>query len=141
MYNEILVPTDGSEGSEVALEHAIEIAQKFDARVHALYIIDIRARTTGDMWASLVGQFREIGENATESIADRIKDQGLDAVREVTEGIPHKGVNNYVDENDIDLVVMGTQGRTGLDRVLVGSTTEKVIRTSEVPVMTVRKED
>lgn len=141
MYDNILVPTDGSEGAEVAVEHAAEIAEKFDATVHLLYVVDVRARTTGDMWANLVGQFREIGESATESISDRLNGQGLETVKEVIEGIPHEEINNYVEENDVDMVIMGTHGRTGIDRVLVGSTTEKVVRTSEIPVMTVERKE
>lgn len=141
MYNKILVPTDGSEGAEVSVEHAIEIAEKFDAEIHVLYVVDVRAKTTGDVWANMLGRFEEIGENATDEISNKIKERGLNAVKEVTEGIPHQEINRYVGENDIDLVIMGTHGRSGLDRVLLGSTTEKVVRTSEVPVMTVERNE
>lgn len=141
MYDKILVPTDGSKGAEVAVDHAAEIAEKFDAEVYVLYVVDVRARTTADLWANILGEFHEIGENATEEIAKNIEEKGLNSVTEVTEGIPHKEINNYAEENSIDLIVMGTHGRTGLDRVLVGSNTEKVIRTSKVPVMTVGRSE
>lgn len=140
IYDNILVPTDGSEGAEVALDHAVEIAENFGATVHVLYVIDVRARTTGDMWANMLGEFKQIGEQATESITDELNEQDLTSVKQVTEGVPHKEINEYIDRNDVDLVVMGTHGRTGIDRVLVGSTTEKVVRTSETPVMTVSRE-
>ncbi|EHK02150.1 UspA domain protein [Candidatus Haloredivivus sp. G17] len=57
------------------------------------------------------------------------------------EGIPHREINTYTEENSVDLIIMGTHGRTGLDRVLVGSNTEKIVRTSEVPVMTVGRSE
>jgi nucleotide-binding universal stress UspA family protein len=56
----------------------------------------------------------------------------------VAQGAPHQAILDYVDEHDIDLVVMGTHGRTGLDRYLLGSVTEKVVRLSDAPVLTVR---
>lgn len=139
MYNKILVPTDGSEGAEISVEHAIEIADKFDAEVHVLYVVDIRAKTAGDVWANMIGRFHDIGEEATDEIGGMVEERGLNSVKQVLEGVPHQEINNYAEENDIDMIVMGTHGRTGLDRVLLGSTTEKVVRTSEVPVMTVAR--
>lgn len=141
MYDKILVPTDGSEGSKKALEHAVNIAEKFDSQIHVLYIVDVRSASTQEVMLGMMEELREIGEESTEEFAEAVREKGLEAVTEVTEGVPHRGINSYVDENDIDMVVMGTRGRTGLDRVLVGSTTEKVVRTSEVPVMTVNRED
>lgn len=141
MYDNVLVPTDGSKGAEVAVEHAIEIAEKFGANVHVLYVVDVRVNTKGDVWANILGGLKEIGEKATQSISDQVIEQGLKPVKEVKEGVPHREINEYADDNDIDLIVMGTHGRTGLDRVLIGSTAEKVLRTSEVPVMTVRRDE
>lgn len=138
-YDRILVPTDGSEGAEVTVEHAAEIAEKFDAEVHTVYVVDVRAASTQEVILGLMEELREIGDRATESIAEQLQESGVEAVTEVEEGIPHKEINSYVEENDINLVVMGTHGRTGLNRLMVGSTTEKVVRTSTVPVMTVRR--
>ena len=141
MYDRILVPTDGSKGAEVAVEHAAVIAEKFDAEVHIIYVVDVRVRTTSDLWANIMGEFRKIGENSTSQIADRLDQKGLASVTDVTEGIPHREINTYTEENSVDLIIMGTHGRTGLDRVLVGSNTEKIVRTSEVPVMTVGRSE
>lgn len=141
IYDKILVPTDGSEGASVSVDHAIEIAEKFDAEVHILYVVDVRASTAGDVWANMVGRFHEIGEDSTSAIAERLRNHGIESVKKVLEGVPHQEINSYADGNGIDLIVMGTQGRTGLDRVLLGSTTEKVVRTSDVPVMTVDRSE
>lgn len=140
LYENILIPTDGSKNAEVAVEHAVQIAEKFDATAHVLYVIDTRVKTSGDIWTNMLGELEDIGERATESIAGQINEKELKSVKNVTDGIPHKEIIDYAKEKDIDLIVMGTQGRTGLDRILVGSTAENVIRNSEVPVMTVRRE-
>lgn len=140
MFQKILVPTDASEGSEEALEPAFELAEKYDAELHFFYVVDVKIGDTQDILSTLTGEFEEIGRNATESMKEAAGERGLEAVTEVQEGIPHRSINEYVEENGIDLVVMGTHGRTGLDRVLVGSVTEKIVRTSEVPVMTVGRD-
>ncbi len=141
MYERILVPTDGSEGAEKAIEHALDLAEKYDAEIHAYYVVDVRAESTTDLWSNLVGEFEEVGEKATESIEERAEDRGIKAVTEVEHGIPHREIVSYSGENNIDLIVMGTHGRTGLDRMLLGSVTEKVVRNADVPVLTVGREE
>lgn len=136
-YEKILVPTDGSEGAEKASEHAVEIAKKFDAEVHVLYVVDVRVNSAKDAISNLTGALRETGEEVTERLSEQVESHGLETARDVIEGIPHQEINSYVERNDVDLVVMGTHGRTGLDRLMLGSTAEKVVRTSDVPVMTV----
>lgn len=140
MYNRILLPTDGSEGAEAAVEHVKDLAKKYGAEVHILYVADIRVESTSDVWFNMIGEMEEMGENATEEIAEEMKESGIDVVTEVVRGIPHKEIKLYSEEKDTDLIVMGTHGRTGLDRILLGSVTEKVVRTSEVPVLTVGRD-
>ncbi len=140
MYDRILVPTDGSKGAETAVDHALSLAEKYDAEIHVYYVVDVRAENTTDLWSNLVGEFEEIGENSTGEIKERAEKRGIEAVTEVEHGIPHREINAYAEENDIDMIVMGTHGRTGLDRMLLGSVTEKVVRNSNVPVLTVGRE-
>jgi len=140
MYNKILVPTDGSEGSEVALEHARSLAEKYDSEVHILYVADVRTHNTGDIVHNIVGELEKIGEESVKSLKKEL-DSDSNVVTEVIKGIPHREITDYANEKEIDLIVMGTHGRTGLDRILLGSVTEKVVRTSKVPVMTVGRED
>lgn len=141
MYNKILVPTDGSDESEVAVEHAESLAEKYDAEIHFLYVADVRTQNTGNIMPNLMSELEEAGEEATEKLADEANSRNLKTVTEVRKGVPHLELNDYTDENGIDLVVMGTHGRTGLDRVLLGSVTEKMVRKCKKPVMTVRKEE
>ncbi|ELZ45557.1 UspA domain protein [Halorubrum coriense DSM 10284] len=140
MYSEILVPTDGSPASDAAIEHAIDLADRYDARLHALYVVDGAAYSTLEAGAEVVVEALESeGEEATGRVADAAADAGVECVGSVTSGTAYRSIENYVDEHDIDVVVMGTHGRKGLDRYLLGSVTERVVRTSDVPVLTVRQ--
>ena len=137
MYEKILVPSDGSECSEKALEHAVKLAEKFESEIHLLYVVDVRMNTAGEYYSNLVGTMREQGEDRLKEKAEEISSKDVDVQTSVIEGIPHTEINDYSDEYDTDLIVMGTHGRTGLNRLLIGSVTEKIVRTSKVPVLTV----
>lgn len=141
MYDDILVPTDGSKGTNRAVDHALDIADKYDATVHALYVVNTSAYSTlpsDSNWESITAALEDEGKKATQEIARRLGDSDVEVEKEVAEGVPHKRILGYADENGVDMIVMGTHGKTGLDRLLLGSVTEKVIRASEVPVLTVR---
>ncbi|WP_123536930.1 universal stress protein [Halosimplex salinum] len=138
MYEDILVPTDGSAGASAALDEAIDLADAFDATVHSLYVVDVAAVGPDTGAVDLAESFERMGEEATEAAATRARDAGVDATRSVATGSPHRAILDYADDHDIDLVVMGTHGRTGLERYLLGSVTEKVVRAAEIPVLTVR---
>lgn len=137
MFDDVLVPTDGSEGSRAAIDRAIDLAKTNDAALHAIYVVD----TTGAGAAGAAGTLEAVeeqGRAAVDEVIDAAHDADVDTVEaSVARGPPHDAILTYVDEHDIDLVVMGTHGRTGLDRYLLGSTTEKVVRLAAVPVMTV----
>lgn len=139
MYERILVPTDGSIGVERAVEHAIDLARTYDAELHALYVVNVASLSAEVNSRAVTENFEELGERATEAVAEQAADAGIeDVTTEVVHGIPHRTILEYAGDNDVDLVVMGTHGRTGLDRYLLGSVTERVVRTSDVPVLTVR---
>ena len=139
MYDRILVPTDGSEQHAVVTQ-AMNLAELADATVHALYVVDERAL---DYQPSESGRKetrdarREEGEEATEHVAEAGEDRGVEVVTAIEEGKPAEAIVSYADDEDVDVVVMGTHGRSGVDRYVLGSVTEQVVRTSEVPVLTV----
>lgn len=138
MYQRILVPTDGSEGATAAVEEAVALADRFDAGVHALYVVD-QTYPAASKWDMLVEEQEETGEAALDAIAAAGADAGVTVERHLRRGVPHEEILDAAGDYDADLVVMGTHGRTGLDRVLhTGSTTERVVRLSEIPVLTVR---
>jgi nucleotide-binding universal stress UspA family protein len=84
---------------------------------------------------------RERAESVVESVAERAADAGVETVTAVEPGVPDDVVVEYAADHDCDLVVMGTHGRTGLQRYLLGSVTERTVRRSSVPVLTVRGTD
>ncbi len=147
MYDAILVPTDGSEVAETAVEHALDLADRYGAELHTLYIVD-----TGSMDMSFgteqverlrAGQFGEMeglesqARHATGRVARRAEERGLSITEHIRAGQPHVEIIDYADENDIDLVVMGSHGRGGVQRFLLGSVAERVLRTTHQPVLVV----
>jgi nucleotide-binding universal stress UspA family protein len=137
MYNDILIPTDGSQGAKAALEHGIEIASQWDATLHVLYVVDTRLGRSGPLLEAL----RDEGDEAVRDAEVAGTRVGLTVVTEIVEGNPHEGILAYVSEHGIDMVIVGTHGRTGIDRVVMGSVAERVVRRSPVPVLTVRGEE
>jgi len=139
-YDEILVPTDGSERAAVAVAHGIAIADRFDARIHAVNVVDIgEIAATGDFRppTDVLDRCQERGEAATDRILTSARERDVEGIAAVTEGFPAEELLRYCEDNDIDLITMGTAGRTGLDRFLLGSTTERLIRRADRPVIAV----
>ena len=147
MYERILIPTDGSDVAEAAVEHALDLAEQYDAEVHALYVVDIDSVNLGlgteQVDRLRQGRFGEMGElkeqadEATGVVADRGEERGIDVVEHVAGGRPHKVIGDYAENHDIDLIVMGSHGRAGVRRALLGSVTERTLRSTHVPVLVV----
>ncbi|WP_435365295.1 universal stress protein [Haloarchaeobius sp. DYHT-AS-18] len=144
MYEHILLPTDGSDGTTAAAKHAAELATRYDATVHVLSVVDTRNRfespSAGISAAVWEETERERAEAAVESTIAALPDD-VRTETVIREGVPKTAILEYVDENPIDLVVMATHGRTGLDHYLIGSVAEKVVRQCPAPVMTVREDE
>ena len=139
MYDEILFPTDGSEASRATFSHAVALAQAFDARLHALFVVNTTYAGVGAAGSVNINSLRTSGEEVLDEFETQIADEGLEAVTEISEGDPYTKILDYSDE--VDMIVMGTRGRSGLDKYLLGSVTEKVVRTADVPVVTVRTDE
>ncbi|MDS0474439.1 universal stress protein [Natrinema sp. 1APR25-10V2] len=134
----VLVPTDGSDCAAAAVDHAIELATATDAALHAVNVVDL-----GVFWdesaAVALDALEDAGERVTERVVERAGDAGVaTADAAVLTGTPHREILTYADEHDVDCIVMGTHGRSGLDRVLLGSVTERVVRHTDVPVVSVK---
>jgi len=140
MYDTILVPTDGSPGFEQVIAHAGEVAEIHDADVLALYVVDATSYTGLPMEASWEG-VREVldgqGEAALTEV-ERLLDDGVDLETTTVEGRPNREIVRVARERGVDCIVMGTHGRGGIDRLILGSVAERVVRTAPVPVVTVR---
>lgn len=143
MYKTILLPTDGSEYVSEAAEHAIRLATLTDGIVHVLYVIDTRDYSTlpESKWLTLESELREQGDRALEVVAEQCRSRGVSTVTATERGVPHEEILAYVDEHDVDIIVMATHGRTGLDHFLRGSVTEKVLHHATVPVVAVHVQE
>jgi nucleotide-binding universal stress UspA family protein len=138
-YDDILVPTDGTEGASVAVEPALGLATLCEARLHAVSVVDTRAVGTTVRPDIVLGELKSQAHEAVDEVARRASKAGVEHIRTaVEEGTPYRALLSYVDEFAVDLVVMGTHGRRGVDRYLLGSVTEKLVRTSRAPVMSIR---
>jgi len=141
MFDKILVPIDGSKGSERALQVAAEVAQRFGSKVVLVFVAEPPGMLypPGLSYVDLMDSTTKWGREIVGSAAEKLQKGGISEVeKHVREGHPAQVILDSVAEWKVDLVVMGTHGRRGLDRVLLGSVAEEVVRRSPVPVITVR---
>ncbi|RKD89274.1 universal stress protein [Halopiger aswanensis] len=144
MYDKILLPTDMSPGVDRAIEHAIDAAERYDAELHVLYVVDADAYSSypGDEYVhefeGLEHALEEAGRDAVEEITDRAAEAGLETVTEIRHGVPHEDILEYSDEADIGLIVVGSKNRPGEYRRLLGSVAERVARMADRPVTIVK---
>lgn len=134
MYDAVLFPTDGSEIATQALEHAISHAQIYNASLHILYVTDTRYYSTSGREFE-----RETlsGEQVLDKAEAAASSREIAATTALRDGNPADEIVSYINNQDIDLIIMATHSRKGVDRFLHGSITEKVLRTAEQPVLAV----
>ncbi|WP_144796460.1 universal stress protein [Halorubrum depositum] len=144
MYDRILLPTDGSEGVDRAIDHAVDAADRYGATLHVLYVVDsdvINAYSGDEFVDGAEGAeetLEERGREALDAVAAHAADAGVDVVTDLVYGVPHEEILRYVDREDIDLTVMGSKTRSGDYRRMLGSVTERVSRRSTAPVSIVK---
>jgi nucleotide-binding universal stress UspA family protein len=138
MYDEILFPTDGSDGADAVFDHVLEIADAHGSRVRVLNVADTNQPSVLREGGDVVDVLKKEGKRVVGDTADRARERGVSVITEVIQGEPHRTIVDYADSHGMDLIVMPTHGRRGLERFLLGSTTERVVRRAEVPVLTVK---
>ncbi|MDS0261413.1 universal stress protein [Haloarcula sp. S1CR25-12] len=166
MYETILFPTDGSDAADTALAHAVDHARQYGATLHVLFVAQddfgpsglVQQDHEGVERSEMVGEDHETqssgmtnedperlgavaerGEAIVSEVAESVGDN-VAVETAVRRGTPYERILDYADEEGADMVVMGTHGRTGVDRYLLGSVTEKIVRTADAPVLTVRRD-
>jgi nucleotide-binding universal stress UspA family protein len=148
MYQKILLPTDGSKYAEKAAKHAIWIAGMSGAEIIALNVVDTSSLVglpAEDLTVKVTEILKEEGKKSLNEISQILTDTKKEfdlqnfirITMETKDGSPADEILKAVEEEDIDLVVMGTSGKHGLDRFLLGSVTEKVVRSAKCPVLAV----
>lgn len=139
MYESILVPTDGSPGTERVIDRASELATLDGATVHLVYVVDSSSFLGSPMESSWEGVETVLRTEGEEVLRDAERRCTADTIEtEILEGTPSREIVTYAARTPCDLIVMGTHGRAGLGRLLIGSVAERVVRSSTVPVMTIR---
>lgn len=138
MYEKILVPVDGSSGAAEVLHHVSEIAQWADATIQLLFIADTTRDSVTVVEGQTVDALAQRGEDIVEEAGKTLDTLGVTYETDVVQGNPAPTIAEYADRYDYDLIVMPTHGREGLSRYILGSVTEKVIRLSNIPVLTAR---
>ncbi|GAA0196587.1 universal stress protein [Haladaptatus pallidirubidus] len=134
MYESVLFPTDGSETATQAREHAFSHAAAYDASFHILSVTDTRFYTTsGEEFERETVKSEQVLNETTAAAPE-----GITVSAVVRDGNPADEIVSYADKQEIDLIIMATHGRKGVDRFLHGSITETVLRTAEQPVLAVR---
>ncbi|EMA01092.1 Nucleotide-binding universal stress protein, UspA family [Haloarcula vallismortis] len=139
MYDRILVPTDGSPGSRDVITHAKELAVAHESEIHALYVVDTGRFSTlphEPTWESVTDSLHREGEMALDTV-ERLIGDDMTVTRATAEGSPSRKIVDYASQHGCDLIVMGTHGRGGIDRLLLGSVAERVVRSAHIPVVTV----
>lgn len=140
-FNKILIPTDGSENTKAAIAQGLELARVMGAEVTALYVVDQASFVNFPMDATVVSIYSLLekeGKEAVDFVVTEGAKVGVKVEAKVVEGNPAKKI---VDEaENYDLVVMGTLGRTGISKLLLGSVAERVVRFAPCPVLVVRSE-
>jgi nucleotide-binding universal stress UspA family protein len=131
MFKTIIVPTDGSKFAEKAEDVAISIAKNFNGKLVVLHVIDEK----------LIYPFEVLeveGKNILKNASKKAEEQGITADTVLIVGDPTHDMSKIVEKTGADLVVIGTHGKTGLEKFLMGSVAENVTKTVEVPVLLVK---
>ncbi|EMA27767.1 universal stress protein [Haloarcula japonica] len=141
MYDNILVPYDGSDEARRGAEHGIELAAALDATVHALYVIDLpgtpRALALRDDEEEMREEYREYGEEVLANLGTIADEHGVDYETHFKTGAPSEEIVEFAENEGMDAIVLGSAFRGKLGN-LIGGTTDKVVRTSSVPVISQR---
>ncbi|MCO8266600.1 universal stress protein [Haloferax sp. AB510] len=138
MYDEILLPVDGSPAAEQAIPHVFDLAERYDATVHVLFVVNTTRDNAGIIGGTVLETLEQEGRRVVDEVVERGESRGIKTVGAVRRGAPHETILDYAAEHGAEVIAMATHGRTGVERVLLGSVTERVVRTAPVPVLTVR---
>jgi nucleotide-binding universal stress UspA family protein len=142
LFKKILIATDGSKRTQNAVQTGLEIARVHKSKVYAVYVVDTVTFTSVPMdvtWENMYQLLKEEGEEAV----GRVKAEaspGVEVETHVLEGNPALEITKFAKDNDCDLIVVGTLGKSGIDRILLGSVAEKVVRIAPCPVLVIRSQ-
>lgn len=140
-YERIIIPTDGSEENDKVVSEGLSLARMLGTAVKVIFVVDTTSMSglpPDDMVTRLEGQIESKANELLEDIEERAKEKGIDYSKSIKKGTPSEIIVSEAKPDD--LIVMGHHTRTGLSRLLTGSTAQKVIREAKCPVMVIRLE-
>lgn len=140
VYENVLVPTDGSDNAERGIAHAIDLAAETGAHLHVLFVVDetVYGSDTGlSSYEAYIEKVADDAEDLVESVVEEATERGVESTTSVLRGTPHEEILDYAEAQSVDLIVMGKRGATGGTVPHVGSVTDRVLRGATVPVMPV----
>jgi universal stress protein A len=139
----VLVPIDFSATADRALEYAIALAQQLQARLTLLHVLHLTPLEVGEMTPGVAATYLDDLETDAQHLLQaslgRVQHAGLQGESLLVEGTPTQKIVETASEQGVDLIIMGTHGRTGLAHVFLGSVAEHVIRQVPCPVLVIRK--
>jgi nucleotide-binding universal stress UspA family protein len=146
IYKKIMVATDGSEHVRKAIATAIEIAKLSEAKLFVVYVmaddeLSMSYPKNTKLERTFVNYFRNEGKEATAYVETSGKAENVEVESVILEGSTAQEIVNFAERNDIDLIVMGTHGKNAVERFLLGSVAENVVRHSNKAVLVVRRKD
>jgi nucleotide-binding universal stress UspA family protein len=137
----ILVPTDGSDYSTRAAEYAISIAKMHDAQIIFAYVVDeivVDQFSKASEREAIESDLKKSGQRAIKYVVNLAEAAGVKATSKLVKGRPFEQIVNLAKSFEIDLIVMGTYGHRGAERILIGSVAERVIEYSPCPVLVIK---
>jgi len=137
MFDRILLATDGSEAAAAAVEMAIDLAAENDAILQVLYVADTTSYSTVTLGGEVADVLEHEGEDVTQAVENHAAEAGVETVGAVRQGRPWEEIVEYGETIDADVIVMGTRGESGFAQALLGSVTDRVLRSSSIPVFVV----
>ena len=143
VFKKILFPTDFSVASDYAMSYAISMAKRYKAKFFLLHVVDTTYDISGFYIPhisaeKLMQEMEDAAEKKLTNIRSAISRRIKTCEIVVKSGIPHKEILKFAKDKGIDMIIMGTHGKAGLDHLLFGSTTERVLRQANCPVLTIR---
>ena len=140
---QILIATDGSETANEAADFGIEMVGCSGAKVYAVYVIDTtpyRSVSLDKIWSKeVLDEFEQAGNEATSYVEKIATAAGMEVETRVLKGHPAEKIVTFAEDNNIDMIIMGSLGKGGYERAVLGSVSDKVIRHAKIPVLVVKE--
>lgn len=140
LFEKILIATDGSERNKAAVEEALQIGRVCGSKVFAAYVMDIGVLESASTDGVVIRDTWTVIQREADAVLDRVRTiaEGVNLETVILEGKPAAEIVKYASENKIDLIVIGTQGKRGFERLLLGSVAEQVVRSAPCKVLVVK---